>query len=258
MATTKPKGTKKTDDTDVRPETLAQFSALVDQHLNRRAGFGDMVVRLAVTRAQIKQVDAARTALFEQIKERRDNGLVAVPGTDFEVRQTAPGPATIVRKVTSAAVKKAAPEVWQRCHAPASYVQVKPPVAVRLTIPEVAVPSLGAAVDDATLVTTYKEHPAWARLKELRAEESELVESLDKLGADAGWDGLPVTFADGWVAGLRRMQFSAAKLEATEPEVFKALSVPDVKQSAARTYVGRLGADQPDAGADTGADGGAE
>ena len=224
---------------DQRPETLAAFSAELDSHAGRAVGFADLVADLARTRAQLAQLKAARAAVFEKVKEGYLAGHRSAAG--YQLKQTDPGEAVIYRAAESAKVKKADPAAWRAAQAEVGFVQVKPPASVRLAVPEVAVPEVGERAGLEAVVKVYKEAPAWELMRGLRDAEVELITRLDKLAADFGWDGLPLTFADGWTVGLRRRQFSSERLAEVAPELFELLAVAKVRQAPARVYVAKPG-----------------
>lgn len=190
-----------------------------------------MIRRLAVVRQQRAQIKEARDQVRYHVNMAYANGTRDVAGTGYKLKATDPGEPVTVRKVETHTVKKADPKAWERARAVVSYVQVKPPAAFKLAVPLVPTPSVPAnhmPIDKA--VVLLKEDRAWAVSRELRDEEVELVERLEKLAADFGWDGLPITFADGWTAGLRRLQFSSDKLAELDPALFDQLAVERTQQ----------------------------
>ncbi|AGU92019.1 hypothetical protein ADAWI_60 [Mycobacterium phage Adawi] len=244
--TTRRKTTKKAavPKGDVRAETLAQFNRELIEYCGHDPGFDQLVQTLFSTRAAIKQLADARKNLFEHVKGYYRGQDVAVPGTDYVIRETAPGEATTYRAVSSADAKKADPAAWRRAQVMTGFVQVKAPAAVAAAVPEEAVPELcrldkGVGLTEA--VAAYKEAPAWTRLKELRAVEQETLGRLEKLAADFGWDGDLKVFADGWSVQLKRQQYSSDVLAAVDPELFDRLAVVKLRQAAARVYVGKPG-----------------
>ncbi|QGH75313.1 hypothetical protein I5G61_gp65 [Mycobacterium phage Quesadilla] len=242
MTTTKrAKARTKKAPADAREESLAQFSATLDEHAGRAVGFAVAVAELAKARAQIAQLKAARAEVFDVIKERFEEGHRLVGEGRFELRMSGGGEAKVYRAVESAAVKKANPAAWRRAQAVVPFVSVKAPAAAALKVPVVPTPQVNPAMSVEAAVAAYTDHPAWLRLKALRAEETELIGTLEKMAAEFGWDGLPITFSDGWVAGLKRMQFSADKLAELEPEVFEELAVTKVRQAPARVYLAKPG-----------------
>ncbi|AYP70049.1 hypothetical protein I5G62_gp63 [Mycobacterium phage CRB2] len=242
MTTTKGRKATRKAPEDARDETLAQFAKMVDDHHGSAVGFDRLVKELARARAQIAQVKAARDEVFSVVKARFEEGhRIAGPGV--ELRLTAAGEAKIERAVESAAVKKHNPAAWRRAQADVPYVQVKAPAAAKLAIELIPTPTVNEDWPVEKAVEVYQHDPAWVRLKELREIEEETLAKLDKLAADFGWDGHPITFSDGWSIGLRRKQFSAAKLAELEPEVFEALAVSKVRQATPRVYVASTSAD---------------
>lgn len=228
---------------DVREQTLAQFSAELDRHARRTVGFAAMATALWHTRQQITALTTARTEIFEQIKTAYHDGWRKVPGTDWELKQTDPGEPSTYRAAASAAVKKANPAAWRRAQTDAPFVQVKAPGGVKPRYPVQASrpPIVAPNADLRVAAAAYKDSPAWAAIKELREREAELVERLEKLAGNYGWDGLPITFADGWTVSLRRRQYSSDMLAITDPELFEKLAETKIRQAAARIYLGKAG-----------------
>ncbi|AKF14325.1 hypothetical protein SEA_VINCENZO_63 [Mycobacterium phage Vincenzo] len=229
--TTAPKG-------DVRTETLDEFDDLLGEYANGETDFAYLVRSLWATREGIKQLDAARKAVFEHVKAAHTLGHTTVAG--YRLKMTSPPEPTAYTSVASAAVKTADVAAWRRAQALAPFVQVKAPAG--MAVAEEAVPE-EAAVDfvaPEAAVVCYKEHPAWARLRELRVVEQETLGRLEKLAADFGWDGDLKVFADGWSVQLRRLQFSAEKLAATDPAVFDRCAVTKLKVVNPHVIVARV------------------
>lgn len=223
--------------------TLDEFDAALTSEHGHPTGFAATVRELAVTRAQIKQIDAARAEVFEHVKRAYDVGHRAVGGTGYELRQTTPGEPTTYRAVASAVCKKADPKAWQRAQAAKRWVQVKPPPAFELAIPVIDTPAVPDFLppDQATIL--YREHPAWKRRRWLADDEERLIGSLEKIAAEFGWDGGetdgPVTFTDGWSVQLRTRQYSSERLAEVDPALFDQLAEVKTKQTPARVVVAR-------------------
>jgi hypothetical protein len=224
----------------LRSETLAAFGQLLDNHAGEEVGLAAAVETLYAARYQARALAAARKVLLEKVKAAHALGVVSVPGTPYLLKETSPGRAQQYLAVPSNVAKSANKPAWQRAHVAKSWAQVQPPVvaaarlqaAVTLDIPDVS------RMSTLTLAATaYREHPAWERLKKLYAEEKTAKERLEKIAADHGWDGLPLTFADGWVIGLRREQYSSERLAEIEPEMFDRLAELKIKQFGPRVYV---------------------
>ena len=251
MTTTTRKTTRKAAPKgDLRTETLAQFSAVLDAHAGRHVGFDAIVHRLYLVRAQKAQLEEARAVVFSHLKQAYEVGHRVLPGTPYELKMTNPEPGEPYRVVSSADVKKHDPAAWRRAQAPTRFVQVKAPASAAAAVPVLDAPEGGGFMDPVTAAVTYKEHPAWAALRALRAEEQDVLARLDKVAADFGWDGGaefgPLVFSDSWSVQLVRTQFSGEKLALVAPEVFDRLAVTKVKQAPARMYVGKINADDAD------------
>jgi hypothetical protein len=239
----------------LRPETLAQFSAKLDAHFGEPVGFADAVTQLYITRRKAAHLKAARKPFHEQCKGGYALGHRVIPGTGYQIKQRSPGEPTTYKAVESATAKAANKQAWLRAHIEVPYVQVSPPAAVAEALRgeiEVAVPSIGSCRTLAQAAVTYKEHPAWEQLAQLRLAEAELIDTLDKIGANAGWDGgvdEPEVFADGWVVRLRRTQFNSDRLAEVAPDVFNQLAVTKVRQSPGAIVITPVDEDDDDDGA---------
>lgn len=232
MPTTKPRSTARTKKAAAAP--LPSFDNQVD-------AFKREVLTLAWTRVQIAQLNAARSVIFERLKDAYNAGHRAIPGSGgLVLKQTAPGEGSEYLAVSSAAAQKADKAAWQRAKIPKNFVQVKAPEAVAASfIIEHDVPVLH---DNSTLeqaAAAYREHPAWDALRQLTELEAATIEKLDKLGADFGWDGLPLEFREGWSVQLKRMQFDSERLALVEPALFEKLAELKVRQAAPRVYIGK-------------------
>ncbi|ABD58179.1 hypothetical protein PBI_COOPER_62 [Mycobacterium phage Cooper] len=229
----------------MRRETLEQFNRELIEYAGSDPGFDQMVRDLYRVRAQKAQLEEARTVVFSHVKQAYEVGHRVVPGTPYELKQTSPKAGEPYLAVSSADVKKADPAAWRRAQAPTRFVQVKAPAGAAAAVPVLDAPDGSEFMDPVTAVRTHKEHPAWAVLKELRAEEQDLLDRLDKVAADFGWDGGaedgPLVFADGWSVQLVRTQFSAEKLYAVEPQLFARLAATKTKQAPARVFIGKAG-----------------
>jgi hypothetical protein len=256
---------------DLRSETLAKFSRKVDQHTGRAVGFDRLVIQLASTRMQIAELKRSRAVLFDKIKNAYDAGMRSVGGGEYQLRMTKSAEPTTYLAVSSERVKRANEAAWERAKIDKQFISVRPPsgvllspnteIAADIAIDAAARLARAAWNDTGELVKAYKEHPAWAVLKSLRDIESETIEQLDKIGADNGWDGYAMTFADGWTVGLRRRQFSSERLEEIAPDVFDQLATPKIRQFHGHVYVAKRGEssdneshDLDDDGADSGAE----
>lgn len=235
---------------DVRKETLAQFSAALDEHAGRPVGFSDMVADLYRVRAQKAQLEEARTVVFSHVRQAYEVGHRVLPGTPYELKMTSPKPGEPYLAVASADVKKHDPAAWRRAHAPNRFVQVKAPSGAAAAVPVLDAPDGTQFMGPVQAAQVYKEHPAWAVLKGLRDEEQELLDRLDKVAADFGWDGGaaegPLVFADSWSVQLVRTQFSAEKLAAVAPDVFERLAVAKTRQVTPHVFIGKAGISEDD------------
>ncbi|AYP70051.1 hypothetical protein I5G62_gp65 [Mycobacterium phage CRB2] len=248
MTTTKRKGvgpTKKARRATetVYDETLAEFSRALDSHLHRPAGFAEAVLelhRIRRTRAILRE---RRSEIFSRLREHaeRGNTFVRISDTEaYELRRTTPAAQTVTKTVTSAAAVKAGAGLWEAARVITPYVQVKSPVGAVPDLPLPAMPEVPpSGVSLAGAVAAYRSVPKDA---ELRNQEEEIITALEKIAADAGWDGEPVTFGDGWVVGLRRKEYSSDQLKANDPAAWDALATPVIKGGHSRLYLAKVNA----------------
>lgn len=220
--------------------TLAEFDRAVNEHAGSNQAFAATVVALYNVRHEAALVAERRKECFERLKSCFARGeRVAADHSGRLLRQTAPGEPKVVRSVPSAVIKKCSPTLWEQAKEPVPYVQCKPPakwpVAAVEPLPE-------APPENAPLAAALDAYEALApRAKALREMEEELVDRLKKIGANNGWDGLPIEFADGWQVSLARMQYSSDKLARIAPETFAALAVETTQQRAPVVYVAKRG-----------------
>ncbi|AHB79380.1 hypothetical protein JAMAL_60 [Mycobacterium phage JAMaL] len=244
MTTTTRKTTKKAPKGTVRTETLAQFSAALDDHAGQPVGFDVLVRKLFTARAQIKQLEDARKGVFEHVKNAYELGHRVVGGYELKVSHPAPGEP--YQAVSSAEVKKQAPAAWRRAQAVVPWVSVQAPAAVAAAVPVIEAPDGSGFMAPEAAVLTHREHPAWKKIKLLKDIEQDAIAALEKLGAEFGWDGDAQVFADGWQVQLNRVQFSAEKLRELEPDVFDRLAVTKVRAVSPRVYIGKISTDEAD------------
>lgn len=224
---------------DIRPESLLAFSAAVDEHMGRPVGFADLVYRLWTVRAQKKTVSDHRKESFALIKAAYERGVRVVGPNLYVLKSTAEGRGEPYLGVDSEKVKRKHPELWNRSRVAVPYVQTKAPTGLTLSTSGVLqslpkTPEPHASIVD--IVAAYK-HPSYAVLKSLRDQETDLLAELDELGAANDWDGLPITFADGWTVSLRRLQFSADRMASLDPATFEAVAVEKTRRIPARVYL---------------------
>lgn len=252
-----PPSRSKPKTTAALPVTLSQFSDQLDRDLGRRAEFASTVRELYVTRTQLAYLREARRPLFERIVAGYDDGHRIVTGSGYELRCTAAGVPMVYRAVDSAAAKKADKVAWAAAAVEVPYVSAKAPGLVdeqfRAALSEWNLNGLtdfntAPSLTLAAAVRAYKEHPAWAQLKGLRAVEVTLVTELTALRDDprVDWDGMALTFADGWSASVVRRQYSSERLAEVAPALFERLAVTKVKAAAAHVYVAREGSGDAD------------
>ena len=227
------------------PAKKAASAAPLPKFANQVEPFRQTVITLATTRAQIAQLSKARKAIHERLNDAYERGVRELRG-GYTLKQTSAGEGSEYLAVSSAAAEKADKAAWQRAKMPKPFVQAKPPeqlAAVLRNDQWVAhiAPELPENADIEQAAAVYREHPAWDVLKQLRELEAECVERLDKLGAEFGWDGLPLVFSDGWTVGLKRMQFDSDRLYLVAPELFDRLAEVKVRNNGQRVYIGKIG-----------------
>lgn len=227
---------------DVRPETLDEFSALLDDHAGAHVGFADTVRRLAELKAQVKPIEQRRKEINTRLREHYERGDTVVqtgPGEGVELAMTRPSAVRTYRAVSSAVVKKRRPKLWAQCQVSKPWTQVKAPASFE--VKAVALPPDPGA--EATLEAVLRVQAMIPTTTELSAEEQECKDRLAKIAADFGWDGLPLEFADQWVVGTRRMQFDEERLRAVDPEAYEELAEERSSGGVSRLRVGDVGLD---------------
>lgn len=239
---------------DHRKETLAQFSAQLDAHFGEPSGFADTVMALYVVRAQIARLTRHRQACSSALRIQHDRGVSRVlgsGGTPWELRVSKPTAVVTKRYAPSDRVKKADAKLWAAAKVPKPFLQVKshPVRPLRVEVP--ADISTSSTVDvyglePRDLVEHIKGLPPMAPLKET---EQAHHDALDKIAANAGWDGLPIEFADFWLVGLRRVQFDSDRLREIDPDAWERMAVDKQYGGTTRLYIANLGgADASDDG----------
>lgn len=211
--------------------TLVQFDAAVDAHAGSPQLFAATMRGLRMVRAEAAALASRRAEVFDVLKDYYARGITTDRGTHLVLKQTTPKPGRVHRAVPSAVLKKACPTLWEQAKVRVPYVQAKSaePTAV---VSSVRVPR-GCRL--ATVIEVYQgfAEPAAA----LRASEASMVARLKKIGADNGWDGLPIEFSDGWLVGLERMQYSSDRLAEIAPETFAALAVDVQRASSPQVFI---------------------
>lgn len=233
---------------DAVPQTLTQFDAALGAHLGRPAGFADAVVELWTVRQRLTVLKERRSELFAVLREHHARGN-SVAG-DMELRESRPSAVRVRRTVTAAAIKKVSPELWERSRVPGPKVAVSAPKtqvrpAVGLSLP--AVPGPRTPLHQA--VAVYQSCPGTDVLSEA---EKAAVAQLRTIAEQAGWDGMPVAFSDGWKAGLVALTYDAEALRRIDPQTFEALAVDVTTGGSTHVYLARRGGDGTELDADDG------
>lgn len=239
---------------DYRPDvTLAQFSAEVDDHLNASVGFADHVLGLHRCRIIGKQISEWRklTGLQMAVAYERGESRASVGGAVYELRRSAPSAVKVTRNAPSAEVKKASPTLWKAAHTIKPFATVKsdPLHPRRVDVPEgLQLPPLPTSEDSlATIIERRKAAPTDGALRD---EEQEHIEALEKIAANAGWDGLPIEFSDRWLVGLRRLQYDSDRLREVDPAAWERLAVVKPTGGTTRLYVAEIGVMEADGAVD--------
>lgn len=238
-AVPRPATRKKPSTADVRPETLAQFDAEVRQQIGID-DFAATVQALWVARQRIAALERARKEAYEQVKVAYDSGTRLAAG--WEIRVSRGGQPEVYRAVDSAEVKKRAPAAYAAARTLVRRVSVTAPKGAEPPLPKDRVPRLPKVVTAEAAMRAYKSED-FGLLKQLRDDETDLVGRLEKIAADAGWDGEEIVFADGWKAATHRRQFSGERLREIDPDTWNKLAVTKVRENRPRVYVAKPGAD---------------
>lgn len=214
-----------------QPETLSQFSAQIDAHYGRPLGFADIVKRIAHARARVKYTENRRQLITDELNARfarlAPNGVLVVPmngGVRKALFRQTNSP-TVTRTVSSATAQKANKAAWQRAQVRRRYVVATPPKCQAApAVTDIKLPPTPRSLDSMAFVISMREHAVWDVLKELREAEAAAIGDLDKLAAEAAWDGAPLAFSDGWIVGLHRVQYDNAALLRNDPRVWEQLA----------------------------------
>ncbi|WVX88511.1 hypothetical protein SEA_HARVEYSR_66 [Mycobacterium phage HarveySr] len=215
-----------------RTETLDQFSAMLDDFAGRAVGFADAVRELRRFRMAKNVQQARRKAINEALDRHYARGNV-VTGSGLILRRTRPAPATKRAVTDTNLVKRLYPEIYAACRVPTSFVQVKAvdgavqPYAFHLPdVPESheSLDRVKAALDAAILPDEVKRGGEAAR------------DRLIEIGDEFGWNGLPLSFADAWSVGLRRLAFDDAVLRSNHPDVAAACEHVVERSGSSKLY----------------------
>ncbi|AGT13977.1 hypothetical protein PHELEMICH_63 [Mycobacterium phage Phelemich] len=220
------------------PYSLDEFEAELTKHLNRPAGFADAVRHLAAVRDASKRLQARRDAIFASVKEAHAAGtrLVNAGGRRWYLKE-AVTPGSTSRTVSAAAVKKADPALWEQCRVPKQRVAVTAPAGARLDPLDVRLPALPYRSSDVGAAVMAYKSPLFDQFAQIKADEEAAVSSLQKIAADAGWDGEACTFTDGWKVSLVSLVFDGEKMRATDPETYERLSTVSTRSAVKRVIV---------------------
>ncbi|AHK12012.1 hypothetical protein Hosp_058 [Mycobacterium phage Hosp] len=215
--------------TNKRSETLAEFSRLIDDHLGKPVGFAEAVKALADVKARISAVEERRKTAHDALKQifatEADGGLLVVPvgGGQRKVLFEQTNRPTIKKAVSAAAAKEAG--VWEKARVIRRQVAVTAPKGTPISGELPKLPPVPMPYMNIEQIHGLYEHPAYAVLKELREELGDATNALDKVAAEAGWDGEPYSFKDGWKVGLTLAAYNSDRLKAVDPETWERLAV---------------------------------
>lgn len=206
--------------------TLAQFSAQIDDHLHYPAGFAEHVTGLADVRDIIARTEARRKASHDELKARYAGGsrVYTLGGGERRVLVERESKPTLVKAVSSAAAKKADPAAWAKAKVLKQWRSV---VAPEDHVNPLAMPSIPPlpwnGADLATVAGLYQS-PAWDVIGELRDTERDHFDALDKIAADAGWDGQEYVFTDGWHIMLTTPRYDSEAFRRAAPKLWNQLA----------------------------------
>ena len=237
---------------DQRTVTLEQFSAQIDAHLGRPAGFAEAVAALAEARARTKRVDDRRKAIYRELEQRhlgRGGGVVVLPGgggrEPWVLRRTEEK-RSVVRTVPAELVKKLDRAAYERARVSKAKLKLVTPETWRGGGDVDRLPAIPHPTQTTDHVINLYRSKVFDVLRDLKAEEEQARLDLDKIAADCGWDGGeaegPLAFTDGWMLGLRTREYSVEALKANQPEVFDRLAISKERRSGTRLMV--MGLDQ--------------
>lgn len=197
--------------------------------------FASTVRALHAVRAEAAAVKARRAEVFDLIKAHYENGDVFEDDSGRVLRKTPDVPQQRF-SVNSKAVERQFPALWRQSRVPKPYVQCKAPVGY--PAPCLRLPAVPDGKDLAQTVAVYESFGP--RTAELRESETSLVERLRKIGADNGWDGMPIKFADGWQVSLARMEFSGDRMAELDPERWRMMATAVTTAKAGHVVVSKV------------------
>lgn len=225
------------------PLTLAQFDVAVDEHAGSPQLFASTVRALRECRAESAAVQERRDEVFAVMKDHYERG--DHDAGEYRLDKARDGEPKTRRTVPSAVIKKHSPTLWSQARVQVPYVQAKAPA----NTPGVAVESLPSVPERARLADVVAVYQSLGgRLAELREVEQEMVDRLKKIGANNGWDGLPIEFADGWKVSLTQLQYSSERLAMIAPETFACLAVETTTTPTGHVFVRRVSGGASDEG----------
>lgn len=225
-------------------QSLFEFDRAVDAHAGAPQMFAATVLALRECRAEASQVDARKAQAFDLLKAHYERGERTLASDGRRLKATKPGATQYVRTVPSAKIKRCSPTLWEQAKVPVPYVQAKAPASYGAEA-VVPLPGIPNGCDVTASAVLYER--LLSRSKEVKATEAELVDRLKKIGANNGWDGMPIEFTDGWRVSLARMQYSAERLAEIAPETFAQLSEVVERTRASTVYIAKKGAPNDDA-----------
>lgn len=233
----------KTTDKDIRHETLAEFSAAVDDHYGKAMGLLDTVRTLAAARADIARLEARRKEIGAVRDQRFKQGTTIVrTGGGGGVYLYASETASARKKAVSSAVaKKSNPALWDRARTWKPFVRAAAPSGVVLPLGTYKLPPVPTNHHDMAMVLSFYGAPCFDALAGLRERENTAVARLHQLRDVTDWDGAPIAFADGWEVGLHRLQYDSDRLRQIAPALWDELAVMTGGTSSTRVRTMDLG-----------------
>lgn len=217
--------------------------------------FAGLVVQLWRARKAKALVAERRSEVYALLRAAASaaagsDGFAVADGRTVKTATVAP---RRTRAVSSAVAKKASPAAWRSAQRLGSRVTTTAPKALSVPsavelgvrLPEMPVAGNRWDRDLAAVLRRYdmcKEGPvaeaedaAKAALVAYAVAELGFDESLG--GDPEGWDGTPITFADGWKVGLASLTFSSDALREADPGLWDALAEEKVTPGYERLYV---------------------
>jgi hypothetical protein len=225
---------------------LDTFSASIDSHIGTPVGFADKVRHLADLKATIKAAGERRAAVYDALKTAHGGGgaqvvPIGAGGVENKVLRLATTRGGVSRTVPSEVLKKADKAAWEAARRPRAKLSLTAPATYRPGGGAVKLPPLPRAdMGLAQLVALYQS-PLFDVIATCDNEVEDVRDDLEKIAANAGWDGGiengALLTTDGWQLKLRELAYDADKLKANDPALYDRLARTVERKGSTRLVV---------------------